>query len=139
MNELEARLQSGGGWGEVSSENMGRYMLPTKQRRKCSCGCGKNATHSGFANGLALMSGCEMYVRRWVRSPEDARRPRAEWSAQAPEVKVLLRAEFPSGWRWTVVHRVGFNAPTIRRGRADDSAAAMIAAAFAVAAMEDKP
>lgn len=36
-------------------------------RRRCSCGCGQWATHKGVANGVALILGCELVVRRWVR------------------------------------------------------------------------
>jgi len=41
--------------------------LPSTSRKRCSCGCGKRATHVGLGDGLALMSGCELRVRRWVR------------------------------------------------------------------------
>lgn len=58
------------GWGEVGSviEHQ-RYMMPVdrRRRRKCQCGCEKRATHRGMANGVCLISGCEMYIRRWVR------------------------------------------------------------------------
>ncbi len=56
------------GWGQIGSatENI-RYMEPVKSRRKCPCGCGGRRTHAGMANGLCLMGGCEMHVRRWVR------------------------------------------------------------------------
>lgn len=37
--------------------------------RRCHCGCGGVETHAGMANGLALMSGCELSVARWVRRP----------------------------------------------------------------------
>lgn len=37
------------------------------RRRKCHCGCGGRATHVGGCNGIALTSGCEMSVRRWVK------------------------------------------------------------------------
>ena len=40
---------------------------PSKSRRRCHCGCKTRATHIGQANGCALMSGCELHVRRWVR------------------------------------------------------------------------
>jgi hypothetical protein len=40
---------------------------PPRSRRRCSCGCGARATHVGFGDGVALMRGCELYVRRWVR------------------------------------------------------------------------
>jgi hypothetical protein len=36
-------------------------------RTRCGCGCGQRDTHVGLGDGLAMTSGCEMYVRRWVR------------------------------------------------------------------------
>lgn len=36
-------------------------------RRRCGCGCNGRATHTGIGDGLAMMSGCELKVRRWVR------------------------------------------------------------------------
>ncbi len=39
-----------------------------RMRRRCPCGCGGTSTHSGRGtNGVALMWGCELHVRRWVR------------------------------------------------------------------------
>lgn len=67
---LSAAMRGGtDGWGLFGSatENI-RYMeTAIKSRRKCPCGCGGRRTHSGMANGLCLMGGCEIYVRRWVR------------------------------------------------------------------------
>lgn len=40
-------------------------VLP-RSRRRCYCGCRGRATHYGTANGVALICGCEFYVRRWV-------------------------------------------------------------------------
>lgn len=40
--------------------------IQPSSRRRCTC-CGKRATHVGLGDGLALMDGCEMRVRRWVR------------------------------------------------------------------------
>ncbi len=40
-------------------------------RRRCDCGCRQRATHIGLANGVAMTTGCEMYVRRWKREPSD--------------------------------------------------------------------
>lgn len=56
-------------WGEYgSSTSHERYAQPApRSRRKCVCGCNTRATHAGAANGVALMSGCELHVRRWVR------------------------------------------------------------------------
>jgi len=56
------------GWGQHGSAvEHERYAAPTdpRTRRRCGC-CGQRATHVGCANGLALMSGCEMHVRRWA-------------------------------------------------------------------------
>lgn len=55
-------------WGRYgSSQEHRRYAVPNpRQRGKCSCGGGR-ASHLGAANGVALMRGCEMCVRRWVR------------------------------------------------------------------------
>jgi len=60
------------GWGEVANANMIRYMqkIEGDKRRlnKCRCGCGQKATHIGKCNGLGLIWGCELRVRRWVKS-----------------------------------------------------------------------
>jgi hypothetical protein len=62
--ELKARLRSPGEWGTYGNhrEHM-RYVVGSKNRRKCHCGCGGRVTHSGMANGVCLTSGCELYVR----------------------------------------------------------------------------
>lgn len=71
---LEAAMRGGtdewGQWGSATDHV--RYVEPWpreywRRRRKCHCGCGKKITHTGRANGIALMSGCEFLVRRWVR------------------------------------------------------------------------
>ncbi len=36
-------------------------------RKRCSCGCGRRATHIGLANNLGMLGGCELTIRRWVR------------------------------------------------------------------------
>jgi hypothetical protein len=86
---LKAAMQGGteawGQWGSVLEHI--RYAEPItgrRGRRKCSCGCGKRATHKGFANGICLMSGCELAVRRWVRNPVDTYRRRALASQEKP-------------------------------------------------------
>jgi len=56
-------------WGlYASATEHRRYSepLPTTSRKRCSC-CRRRATHRGMANGLALMRGCDLRVRRWVR------------------------------------------------------------------------
>ena len=47
-----------------------RTLTKTKptSRKRCSCGCNKRSTHLGRANGVGMMSGCELVVRRWVKN-----------------------------------------------------------------------
>lgn len=53
-------------WGSALEHE--RTIGPSKNpRRRCSCGCNGRATHTGFANGVALVSACEFFIRRWVR------------------------------------------------------------------------
>jgi hypothetical protein len=59
------------GWGQVGGlpEHI-RYMeaLVPKSRKLCHCGCRSRKSHVGKCNGVALMSGCELVVRRWVKA-----------------------------------------------------------------------
>lgn len=58
------------GWGEHGSAyDHIRYSQTVQTRRYCRCGCKTKITHNGMANGVCLMSGCEMYVARWVKDP----------------------------------------------------------------------
>lgn len=77
LNELSRQARSAamrGGtaaWGAIGGlEQHIRYAdpLPSSSRRRCSCGCKKRATHLGMANGVALISGCELSVRRWIKA-----------------------------------------------------------------------
>lgn len=79
---LGAAMKSGtDGWGSVgSSSDHARYVEQIKSRRKCHCGCGQRKTHAGMANGIALISGCELLIRRWVRDGAAAARRRKEQS-----------------------------------------------------------
>lgn len=45
-----------------------RYKQPVnpKSRGRCWC-CKRRATHLGMANGVALITGCEILVTRWVK------------------------------------------------------------------------
>ena len=36
-------------------------------RMRCHCGCKFRATHIGLANGIEMMFGCELSVRRWAK------------------------------------------------------------------------
>jgi hypothetical protein len=56
-----------------------RYFEPIdpRSRRRCICGCRKRATHRGMANGVCLITGCELSMARWVRDPASAYRAKA--------------------------------------------------------------
>lgn len=57
----------------ASAEIHERYMQPVKTLRKCWCGCEQRATHTGFANGIAMTApACELMARRWVKQGSQA-------------------------------------------------------------------
>lgn len=63
-------MSAWGQWGSAKAH--ARYREPIDRgdpgwRRLCNCGCRKRQSHRGMANGVCLMSGCELRVRRWVR------------------------------------------------------------------------
>lgn len=68
---LSAAMRGGtAGWGQrASATEHVRYVEPIapRSRRRCYCGCGRRATHSGYANGISLIDGCELSMRRWAR------------------------------------------------------------------------
>lgn len=73
-NALSAAMRGGteswGQWGNANEHI--RYAQPVSSRRRCRCGCKGRETHAGMCNGVALASGCELYVRRWVRASRSA-------------------------------------------------------------------
>ena len=86
LNQLELEALSAamrGGteaWGvHGSATDHVRYVQAYRGRgRKPNCVCCKRpATHLGMTNGVALMGGCEMRVRRWIRDPMAVFRARA--------------------------------------------------------------
>lgn len=88
-HRVEALAAGQTGWGQVGSASGHiRYMflLPGRwrNRRKCYCGCGGKSSHGGAANGLTLVNGCELSMRRWVktgefRSEAEIEHLRAKW------------------------------------------------------------
>jgi len=66
-----AKAEQAGGCGQTGKVSDPRHVEPLpsrlRNRSRCSCGCGGKQTHVGKANGLALTSGCELSIRRWVR------------------------------------------------------------------------
>lgn len=71
---LSAAMRGGtDGWGEWGSdEEHIRYAQPFSSKRRCRCGCKGRETHIGMCNGVALTSGCELHVMRWVRAGRKA-------------------------------------------------------------------
>jgi hypothetical protein len=65
--------------GSVFGKRTMTEIKPTS-RRRCPCGCGNRATHTGRGNGIALVIGCQMAIRRWVRDGIKARSARAKES-----------------------------------------------------------
>ncbi|MEY9521014.1 hypothetical protein ABIF70_002155 [Bradyrhizobium japonicum] len=64
-------------WGQwASAAEHRRYMQPIKRRGKCWC-CKQRITHGGFANGIILVDGCELLVRRWLKDASLPRRSAA--------------------------------------------------------------
>ena len=60
-------------WGKYGSADQHRYAQPRKSRKRCSqtlFTCVNKVTHTGMANGVALMSGCEWCVDLWVAEQE---------------------------------------------------------------------
>lgn len=41
-----------------------------RSRSRCYCGCEGKATHTGRADGITLVNGCELSMQRWVRTGE---------------------------------------------------------------------
>ena len=69
---LKAAMQGGvAGWGEfgLSSEHI-RFAVAVKNSScgRCSCGCESRATHHGAANGIVLVTGCQLSIQRWIKT-----------------------------------------------------------------------
>lgn len=102
---LSAAIRGGTeGWGVVgsASEHIRYAVLRPKKRggvRKCPCGCGTRVTHLGMANGMCLMSGCELRVRRWVRdgiAAAQIKQPDRDRAAEGGEVVRFTTGETTS-------------------------------------------
>ncbi|MFC9898509.1 hypothetical protein ACFVMC_32865 [Nocardia sp. NPDC127579] len=63
---------TGGRVGSAESGHRTSKVMPPRyrSRRRCYCGCAGKATHTGFADGVTLVTGCELSIRRWVRTGE---------------------------------------------------------------------
>lgn len=58
-------------WGLIGdAHNHRRYSTKVegRSRRRCFCGCNMRATHTGMANGVALIHACEFAIARWVKT-----------------------------------------------------------------------
>lgn len=71
---LSAAMRGGSdGWGTAGSAERNIRYSETKpprpgRRRTCHCGCNRPTTHAGMANGVCLVSACELGIARWVRT-----------------------------------------------------------------------
>lgn len=65
----KARIIAPSAAGRCGRSDMNRdfWEINGRLRRRCYCGCGRRATYTGGSNGVAMMHGCELSVRRWVR------------------------------------------------------------------------
>ena len=67
-NKSRGRVGSVATGCRTSTLMPGRY----RSRRRCYCGCGcgggGKATHTGRADGVTLVTGCELSMQRWVRT-----------------------------------------------------------------------
>jgi len=71
-------------WGvRGSATEHHRYaeQIDPRSPHRCGCGCKRRASHRGMANGICLATGCELWIRRWVRDPASAIRARAGQSS----------------------------------------------------------
>lgn len=58
-------------WGCAMTHQRAAVPIADRRRgRRCSCGCRQRSTHMGAAGGVVLVQGCELAVRRWVRTAE---------------------------------------------------------------------
>lgn len=61
------------GWGQHGSITRHRLYVELQNARrghylKCRCGCGGKAKFRFMANGVCMGEGCELSLRRWIRS-----------------------------------------------------------------------
>jgi hypothetical protein len=72
---LQAAMRGGtDGWGQRGSMvDHVLYVEPQDARRghyrKCRCGCGRRAKFRLMANGVCMMEGCELSMRRRAKNP----------------------------------------------------------------------
>jgi len=92
---LSAAMRGGTeGWGEMGSSTMNvRYidLAPPRSRRRCHCGCEGRATHRGLANGVCLVSGCQMAILRWVKTGSTKVRTAPAPRPDAPTSQIKIR------------------------------------------------
>ena len=99
--EVRARLAHGSAWGTYgSAADPYRYvkLLPGRfrNRRRSPCGCGGKASHVGMSNGLAMTSGCEMSMRRWMKT-EHRLPPPFDQPSGAPRQRPRRLRAVPAG------------------------------------------
>ncbi|GGL44328.1 hypothetical protein GCM10011588_68820 [Nocardia jinanensis] len=67
-----ASSETGGRVGSAAAGDRTSALMPPRyrSRRRCYCGCGGKATHTGRADGITLVTGCELSMQRWVHTGE---------------------------------------------------------------------
>jgi len=48
-------------------EHRDMVKVKSSSRKRCDCGCKTMATHIGRGQGAAMVVGCELMIRRWIR------------------------------------------------------------------------
>lgn len=51
---------------DIHKRELGIYKYQ-HHKRLCDCGCKTKATHTGLCNGVVMIAGCELSMRRWVK------------------------------------------------------------------------
>lgn len=68
----DANSKTGGRVASAATGCRTSTLMPPRyrSRRRCYCGCEGKATHTGRADGITLVTGCELSMQRWVRTGE---------------------------------------------------------------------
>lgn len=71
-NSNDVNSTTGGRVASAATGHRTSTLMPPRyrSRRRCHCGCGGKATHTGRADGITLVNGCELSMQRWVRTGE---------------------------------------------------------------------
>ena len=74
---MNGGVDSRGKCGSATEHTLYVDAIPSevnKQRwRMCSCGCRKKSRYALYANGVALGSGCQFLMMRWLRESSQSK------------------------------------------------------------------